>query len=128
MDIGEVFNQEKVKKCVSDFINSLKKEDLENAIGNNLDLVKLLFNHYHLSESHIRFAARPILKFWWDSIEETLTKPQIVLDNIEKEELKEILLTEEGINWLNKQSEALYSAFYNYLWGNIDPVTTYQRK
>lgn len=123
----EVFNREKVKKLISDYLNSLKKEDLKTAIQTNLNLVKILFNHYKLSEPHVKFIARPILKFWWDSIEETLTNPQIILDNIEKDELKEILSTEEGIDWINGQSEALYASFYNYLFFKIDPVSTYQR-
>jgi len=127
MNISDIFNPDKVKKWISDFINSLKKEDLENAIDTNLDLVKLLFNHYKLSEPHIKFIARPILKFWWNPIEEALVNPQIILDYIEREELKNILLTKKGANWLNAQCKNLYLSLYNYLWYGIDPVDTYNR-
>ena len=90
-------------------------ENLKQAVENNTDLTKLMFNHYHL---HI---LTPILKLvlqaYWNEIEESITNvPKIYSILAENPENKKILDTPQARKYLNQQMEKLYNTLYHIAW------------
>lgn len=110
---------------------SIDPEDLKNAIENNENLVVLFFNHYKLADYRVRPIARRLLKMFWNDLEKYLTNPILILEELCKSrpELKPILISKRSIEWLNRNCENLYRAFYNYVFKDeIPPEVNYLKK
>lgn len=105
------------------FIKKLDPKDVKWSIENNISLVKIVFNHFHLSHPIIKKIVQPILKYYWENIENFIKNKKRLeqLLSINKE-LKQVLSSKKGKKWIVMQQKELYDAFYYYTWYNIDPL------
>ncbi len=89
-----------------------KKEDLEYYIKNNKYLSDDL-------REHIQNITKIIIRYFWKDIEAWLTNPEKIYNIVieKRPDFKDILSTEEGINWFNSNVERTYNLIYNYAWG-----------
>jgi len=131
MDIEEVkenlkqaLDKDVVNGWIATFLKNLNVEEVKKAIESDLSLVKLAFNHWHLSHPLIKPFARFILRVYFNELYYTLSNVPFVYEELIKNnpKLKEVLDTPEGRAWLNKQCESLRNALYNYVWYGIDPL------
>lgn len=118
-----MFNEKKIISMGEEFLKKIPPNEVKNAIVNDIDLVKILFNHFHLSHPAVKRFAVPLLRNYWDQIEgflKDINKIKSVLSL--NEEVKKILWTPEGLKWLKKQQRKLYDALYFYTWYGKDPL------
>ena len=117
-----------MQNLIKEAIRSIRPEWVKEAIQKDLDLVPLIFNHYHLSDPKVKPMARLVLQKFWADLEKYLTNANEILKAFsDNKEIVKILASEEGIIWLNKQVTKLYDAFYYYVWYGKDPVMTYAK-
>jgi hypothetical protein len=108
---------------IDDFVEwALKKyidrERLVWSIEHDFDVVTAALNHFGLGHSQVSPLLKTVLRMNWDRIEETLTDVNIMRDILlEKEELNDILHSEEGISYLNRCCKSAYQTIYNFVWG-----------
>jgi len=92
-------------------------ENLKKAVEENLNLTKLMFNHYHLGNNLIQPILKLAIQAYWNEIEETITNvPKIYSILAENPENKKILDTPQARKYLNQQMEELYSTLYSIAW------------
>jgi hypothetical protein len=93
-------------------------ENLRQAVENNTDMTKLLFNHWHLSNPMIQPILKLVLQAYWNEIEQAVTNvPKIysILASANPENRK-ILETPQARKYLNRQCEQLYGELYRIAW------------
>jgi hypothetical protein len=106
-----------------DFVNWavstwLTRKNLQKAVDEDLDILKLALNHYGLGHHVLTPLFRMVLRNYWNEIEELLINPENVYEIIaEKPECKEIIDTKEGIEYLNRMCINSYDSLYNFVWG-----------
>jgi len=116
---GKWSDERVVKTVLSWGLSKVTKENLEWAIRENVDLITLAFNHYHLGNPMIKPLFKLVLKVYWNPIEEYLTDVNkiyaVIVKN--KPDCKEILDTPEGRDYLNRLVDAAYNYLYELAWG-----------
>lgn len=105
-------------------MSQLSPRDLERAVRDREDPLRIVFNHWHLSNPSVARLARPVLKLFWSDLEYYLTDVSRVYEAIvsERPEAREVLDTPEGRRYLNYCVSRMYSAFYDYVWREVDPL------
>lgn len=112
-------DREKTLKLIKLGIKLIRKEDLEKAIKNKICVDNILFNHFSpYLESPLKPIIKTIFRLYWDIVEFFLLNPKNLRDLIIecKPELKELLESKEGIEWLNKNCKEGYKKTYAYCW------------
>lgn len=105
------------------FLRNLKAEDVSIAIRDNVSLVKLCFNEWHLSHGMVKPFAKIIVKSNFKDVEDLLTDvPKVYEILSENPKILPLLNTMQGRIWLNKQCKDLYTALYMYAWTDQDPL------
>ncbi len=91
---------------------------MEDAIKNNVDIIALSLNHFHLSSPVVAPVFRLALQMFWEEfIEQYLADAKKIYDILSKDsEVKEILDTPRGRDYLNRCVEASYNSLYTFAW------------
>lgn len=91
---------------------------MEEAINKNVDIIALSLNHFRLNNGLVAPVFRLALQmFWKEFIEEYLADPQRIYEILSEDpEVKAILDTCEGRDYLNRCCEASYESLYNFAW------------
>ncbi|MCD6240473.1 hypothetical protein J7K27_02970 [Candidatus Bathyarchaeota archaeon] len=123
-NLKQALDRDSVSNWITTFLKNLNVEDVKKAVDSNLSLVKLAFNHWHLSHPLVKPFARFVLKLYFNDLYYTLSNVPLVYKELIKNnpKLKEVLDTPKGRAWLNKQCESLRNTLYNYVWCGIDPL------
>ena len=110
------------KRKVEDLINwamekYITEENLKTAIAEDLDIITLALNHFGLGHNQISPLLRTTFKLYWDEVENMLTDANNIYRIISrKPECAKLLRTEEGLNYVNRLSEAAYKEIYAFVW------------
>jgi len=98
--------------------NYVNEENLKNAISSNVDILYLSLNHFHLGHPLVAPIFRLALQMFWAQFIETYIADAPKIYNIlaQKREVKAILDTPEGIDYLNRCCKASYETLYNFAW------------
>lgn len=91
---------------------------LSLAIRNNLDLVEVFSNHFHLHHPGVRPLAVLGIRVFWSDIEQFLSRVQNVYETLAKNPWRKRLLdTPEGRRWLNSEVAKFARWIWTYAWG-----------
>lgn len=123
--LQKVINARKPSALIEQFINwtltnYVNVENLNYAIQNNADILLLAFNHAHLGHPLVAPAFRLVLQMYFTEFVEyyigDATRIYEILSR--KKEVKEILDTPQGIDYLNRCCKFSYEALYNFCWAD----------
>lgn len=104
-----------IRWALNGYVN---KENMEEAIQNNVDIIALSLNHFHLGSPLVAPVFRLALQmFWSEFIEQYIADTQKIYDILATNpEVKAILDTPQGRDYLNRCCEASYESLYNFAW------------
>lgn len=91
---------------------------MEEAIKNNVDIIALSLNEFHLGSPLVA----PIFKlalqmFWTEFIEEYVADAKKIYEILSVDpEVKAVLDTDVGRDYLNRCCEASYDSLYSFAW------------
>jgi len=98
--------------------NYVNEENLKNAIGSNVDILFLSLNHFHLGHPLVAPIFRLALQMFWtqfiDAYIADATKIYTIL--AQKPDVKAILDTPQGTDYLNRCCKASYESLYTFAW------------
>jgi hypothetical protein len=100
--------------------NYVTAENLENAIKDNVDILALSLNEFHLGHPLVAPLFKLALQmFWMEFVENYLADaPKIKSILIQVSECKPILETDRGIDYLNRCCKATYEHLYEFCWSD----------
>jgi hypothetical protein len=103
----------------------VNKENLEYAINNNLDILALSLNEFHLGHPLVSPLFKIALQmFWAEFIEHYIADATIIYSILsQKPEVKNILDTPAGIDYLNRCCKASYETMYSFAWEGYQTET-----
>ena len=96
-------------------------ENLQNAIDENIDILALSLNEFHLGHPLVAPVFKLALQmFWTEFVENYLTNaPKIYEILIQVPDVKAILDTDRGIDYLNRCCKATYDHLYEFCWADF---------
>jgi len=114
-----LFSEEFVKSLIERSVYGIEPEWIIKAINENLDPYDLIFNHFssYLKNPYYRFVVKFAMRKYWKWVEHYLCDVKNLYDLLSKnEEIKKILDTKEGIEWLNRSCVNAYKKLYKWVW------------
>jgi len=108
-----------VKKFIKLGVQKIDKNLVIQAIKSKIYVENILFNHF---SPYLNSSLKPLIvlvfRTYWDLIEFYLTEPENLRKLIVEThpELKDILYSKEGIEWLNENCKRSYKKIYFYTW------------
>ncbi|MFB6147311.1 MAG: hypothetical protein ABEJ66_00350, partial [Candidatus Nanohaloarchaea archaeon] len=100
-------------------LQSVTEEELRRCIYGDKPLTDLILSNLNLAENPIlKPFIQSMIRSQWELVEDLLTDPQQIYDMIVEDnpELKSLLDTPEGKEWLNDACERSYHKLYDYAW------------
>jgi len=83
-NLKQALDKDAVNGWIATFLKNLSIEEVKKAIDSDLSLVKLAFNHWHLSHPLIKPFARFILKVYFNELYYTLSNVPFVYEELIK--------------------------------------------
>lgn len=94
-----------------------KPEEITWAIQNNSDPLKLAFNEWGLDHYWCQGGVRLLLRLSWDIASKYLRSAVKVYEVLsENRQLKTMLDTEQGHQYLNRMTQRCYDVLYTWVW------------
>jgi hypothetical protein len=104
--------------------NYVTAENIETAIQENYDILQISLNHFHLGHPLVSPVFKLALQLFWSEFVETYiadaTKIYSVLAEIPN--VKEIIDTERGRQYLNACCHSTYESLYNFVWSDYPTI------
>lgn len=100
-------------------------ENLDSAINENIDILTLSLNEFHLGNPLVAPLFKLALQmFWTEFVENYLANAPRVKELLsQKPECKAILDTDRGIDYLNRCCKATYDSLYTFCWSEYPAET-----
>jgi hypothetical protein len=122
-NLEKLINSRKPNALVERFIrwaltNYVTAENLQNAIRDEIDILQVSLNHFHLGHPLVAPLFRLALQMFWNEFVDTyiadVTKIYSILTEIP--DVKIILDTPEGRDYLNRCCKTTYDTLYTFVW------------
>lgn len=99
----------------------LDPDTLEEAVEEDMDIIPLLTNHWHLESQYIRGLASDALKICWNELEPWLLYPTrlmglIISESPDPERSQEILDQDDAREYIYEKAEDSYHYLYDLAW------------
>lgn len=106
-------------------VEDLDIETVREYIAEDKPLLPLLKNHMHLENSTVRPLARDAIAITWDSIQKYIGDVErlrglLISESQDPGEMKRLLYSKEGTEWLNKRVARIYDYLYSIAWQEVD--------
>ena len=125
--LEKLINTRKPNALVERFIrwaitNYVTAENMQNAINENIDILQVSLNHFHLGSPIVAPLFRLALQMFWTEFVENYIADVSKIYGILAEipDVKPILDTPEGIDYLNRCCKTTYDSLYTFVWEGFE--------
>ena len=129
-NLERLINSRKPNALVERFIgwaltNYVTAENLENAINQNIDILAVSLNEFHLGSPLVAPLFKLALQmFFTEFVENYLADaPKVYAVLAQKPEVAEILRTDRGVDYINRCCKATYQSLYDFCWSEYPTET-----